>query len=76
MPKKNLIDCLGAPHDPYFFFFPYFALKTPETSVVRAGTAGKRRRPYRTTFPNRETSYGTADDVSGRTVPSECLKDQ
>jgi hypothetical protein len=29
------------------------------------GTAPKRRRPYRTTFLERETSYGTADGVSG-----------
>jgi len=35
-----------------------------ETSIVRAGTAMKRRRPYRTTFPNRETPYGAANGVS------------
>jgi hypothetical protein len=48
----------------FAFFFSYFASKTPETLAVRAGTARKRRRPYRTTFPNRETPYGTAGGVS------------
>jgi hypothetical protein len=46
------------------FFFSYFASKTPETLAIRAGTARKRRWPYRTTFPNRETSYGTIGGVS------------
>jgi hypothetical protein len=33
-------------------------------SAIRSGMARKRRWPYHMAFPNRETPYGTTDDVS------------
>jgi hypothetical protein len=38
--------------------------KPAEPIVVCAETTRKRRRPYRTTFPNREIPYGTTNDVT------------
>jgi len=59
--KKKYLTVWG-PHGP--LFFSYFISKTPEMPAVWASTARKRRRSYRTTFPNQETPYSTACGIS------------
>jgi hypothetical protein len=49
---------------PPTFCFLISPQRCPKTSAVCTGMAKKRCRPYCMTFPNREMSYGMADDVS------------
>jgi len=43
---------------------PLSAIPVPETHRNRYETLSKHRRPYRMAFPNLETLYGMADNVS------------